>query len=137
MKKKSIDIEDRVYAPLPKVWRCWTHSKHIKRWNFANEDWHIPQVHNDFRENGRFSYRMEAKDGSAGFELAGRYRKIIPEKKICYTIDGGSKVKVKFVQEKCCTCIKKSFKFKKPSAAEQLAGWQAILNNFKTYVEKD
>ncbi|MGB7785781.1 MAG: SRPBCC domain-containing protein [Salinimicrobium sp.] len=138
MKRKNIELEKRIYAPLHKVWQCWTLPEHIQKWNFANPDWHTPRVQNDFREKGKFSYRMEAKDGSVGFDFEGFYEKIEDEKLISYTISDGRKVKVKFLQEKFCTCVQESFEVEDANSAEaQQAGWQAILDNFKSYVEKE
>lgn len=138
MKRKSIKLENRIYAPLRKVWRYWTLPEHIQKWNFANPDWHTPRAINDFRERGKFCYRMEAKDGSAGFDFEGHYDRIEDEKLISYRIADGRKVKVKFLQEEYCTYVEESFEAEDTFPAEaQQAGWQAILDNFKSYVERE
>lgn len=138
MKRKSIKLKNRIYAPLDKVWQCWTQPEHIMKWNFANSDWHTPRVQNDLRPTGKFSFRMEAKDGSAGFEFEGTYDRVEQEKLISYTTSDGRKVKVKFIKKKFCTCIKEKFEAEEEnSAAAQRAGWQAIRDNFKVYVEQE
>src|SRR6187401_2772939 len=95
----NITIEADVQAPVSKVWRFWTDPTHITRWNTAMEDWHSPSAENDLREGGRFTVRMEAKDGSIGFDFGGTYDEVIPETRIAYTMDDGRKVSVDFTSD--------------------------------------
>jgi len=75
--KTSITVAVIINAPLEKVWKLWTEPEHIIRWNFASDDWQTPRAENDLREGGRFLWRMEAKDGSSGFDFEGVYKKIV------------------------------------------------------------
>jgi uncharacterized protein YndB with AHSA1/START domain len=135
--KVVIAVISEVSAPVEKVWTYWTDPKHIIRWNNASDDWHTPRVENDLREGGRFLSRMEARDGSAGFDFTGKYNKIKLFKSIEYTIDDGRKVKITFESVGNGTKITESFETENTNPAEmQRAGWQAILDNFKKYCEK-
>src|SRR5690242_20809188 len=91
--KKMITVETLVNAPVRKVWATWTNPEDIKKWNSASDDWHTPHATNDLREGGRFSSRMESKDGSMGFDFSGTYQKVNHHELIEYTIDDGRKVK--------------------------------------------
>lgn len=138
MTRKRLEIENRIYAPLQKVWKYWTRPEHIKNWNHANSDWHTPNVKNDLRKNGRFSFRMEAKDGSVGFNMEGVYEEIEEKRLISYKMTDGRRVVVKFKQEEFCTRVKETFEAEEVNSARaQLAGWKAILDNFKSYVEQE
>ena len=132
----SITIEADVQAPVHKVWRLWTDPTHITRWNTAMEDWHSPRADNDLRTGGRFSIRMEAKDGSMGFDFAGSYDEVDPEARIVYTMDDGRKVSVDFVSAGDSTHISETFEPENENPVEmQRSGWQNILDNFKKYAE--
>jgi uncharacterized protein YndB with AHSA1/START domain len=134
--KTIITVQARVLAPIEKVWNFWTDPKHIVHWNNASDDWHTPSAENDLRAGGRFLWRMEAKDGSFGFDFSGTYTKVEPQKHIEYTLDDGREVKISFVSEGYETTVTELFEAENENPAElQQAGWQAILDNFKKYVE--
>nr|WP_029034577.1 SRPBCC family protein [Salinimicrobium terrae] len=135
---QKISVKTEINAPADKVWKYWTEPKHITQWNFANSDWHSPAAKNDLKENGKFSYRMEAKDGSHGFDFEGVYNKVEPYKKISYTLSDGRKTHVYFSKKGNSTIIEETFDADKSHSAEmQRNGWQAILDNFKNYVERN
>ncbi|MBX4209535.1 SRPBCC family protein [Candidatus Parcubacteria bacterium] len=128
----KIDIE----ASLEKVWECFTEPEHIMAWNNASPDWHTPRAENDLRVGGTFNYRMEAKDGSAGFDFGGTYDEVAPYARIAYTIGDGRKVSVVFAAEGGKTRIVETFEAETVNPIElQKNGWQSILDNLKTYVE--
>lgn len=134
--KTTIKIETIVAAPVKIVWKSWTQPNHIIHWNFASDDWHCPHAENDLREEGKFVWRMEAKDGSVGFDFVGEYRKVKPNQLIEYTIEDGRKVKITFDEEGNQTHVTEVFEAESQNPLEmQKGGWQAILNNFKKYVE--
>lgn len=131
-----ITIETSVDAPIETVWSCWTEPEHIMQWNSASPDWHTPSATNDLREGGSFTSRMEAKDGSIGFDFGGTYTKVIEHKEISYTMDDGRKVRVSFDGHGGHTHIGETFDPESENPVEmQRAGWQSILDNFKSYVE--
>lgn len=106
------------------------------QWNNADDDWHTPRAEIDLREGGRFLYRMEAKDGSVGFDFNGILTKVIPLETIEYTIEGGRKVTVTFGSQGDATTITETFDAEDENSVEmQKQGWLAILNNFKKYTE--
>ncbi|MBD0287509.1 MAG: SRPBCC domain-containing protein, partial [Flavisolibacter sp.] len=132
-----ITIEAVINAPVEKVWELWTDPKHIMQWNNASDDWHTPKAENDLREGGRFLARMEAKDGSSGFDFGGQYTKVEKHKTIEYRIDDGRKVAVSFVPEGNKTSVTETFEAEETHSEEmQRTGWQSILDNFKRYAEK-
>jgi uncharacterized protein YndB with AHSA1/START domain len=136
MVKTIITVRSSVDAPVEKVWRKWITPESIVKWNNASSDWHTPRATNDFRKDGRFSYRMEAKDGSMGFDFGGTYDRIIENKQIDYTIGDGRKVKVTFASDGNKTEIIESFEAENTNSVEmQRDGWQSILDNFKKYTE--
>lgn len=135
--KTVILIHTTLKVPLEKVWKYWTTPEYIVKWNYASEDWHTPWVENDLHEGGKFNYRMEAKDGSMGFDFAGVYNAIILNKHIECTLGDGRKVKITFSAKKDKTEITESFETENTNSIElQRNGWQAILNNFKKYAEQ-
>lgn len=134
--KTIITVECTVKAPVEKVWKLWTVPEHITKWNNASDDWHTPKAENDLRTGGRFISRMEAKDGSSGFNFSGVYDNVIPYKLIEYTMDDGRKAKVSFSGNGNETKLAESFEAENMNSVElQRDGWQAILNNFKKYAE--
>jgi uncharacterized protein YndB with AHSA1/START domain len=136
IEKPVITVETRIKAPVKKVWNLWTDPKHIINWNNASEEWHTPRAENDLRTGGKFMSRMEAIDGSMGFDFTGEYGKIEPMKRIEYTIADGRKVQILFVSEGDITKITESFEAEQLNPPElQKKGWQAILDNFKKYAE--
>lgn len=133
---KSITVECKVNAPISKVWKCWTEPEHIVNWNNASEDWHTTRAENDLRAGGKFISRMEAKDGSFGFDFEGIYDNVQLNELIEYTITDGRKVKVIFEGNEEGIKITTTFVAESTNSIEmQRDGWQAILNNFKKYVE--
>lgn len=135
-KKTEITIETTVNAPAEEVWKFWTTPKHITKWNSPSEDWHTPRAENDLRTGGKFLSRMEAKDGSMGFDFSGGYDEVTPHKLIAYTLDDGRKVKTIFLEKNKETHITQTFEAENENPVEmQRDGWQAILDNFKKYVE--
>lgn len=135
---KTITIEATVNAPIEKVWKLWNEPKHITQWAFASPDWHAPKAENDLRLNGTFSTTMAAKDGSFSFEFGGVYTKVDNHKAIEYTIGDGRKVQIHFSSAGTQTKIVETFEPEGQNPEEmQRGGWQAILNNFKAYAEKN
>lgn len=134
--KESIAVEVRVEAPIEKVWHDFTDPAAIVAWNAASSDWHTPKAENDLRVGGAFSSRMEAKDGSQGFDFNGVYSEVIPHKLIAYTMEGGREVRVEFNEEAGVTHITETFDPENENPIEmQRDGWQSILDNFKKYAE--
>ncbi len=134
--KISITIETSVEAPIEKVWKYWTEPAHITQWNRASDDWHTPRAENDLRVGGKFSSRMEARDGSIGFDFSGEYDAVTPIEYIEYTIGDGRNVKIFFENEGNSTKVKEIFEAEETNSVEmQKGGWQAILDNFKKYTE--
>ena len=135
-RKTNIILETTVNAPIEKVWECWTVPEHIGQWNNASDDWHTPSASSDLRNGGHFSYRMEAKDGSFGFDFGGVYDEVKTNELISYTLGDGRKVKVIFTGTGDTTKVTEAFEAETENPVElQRGGWQAILNNFKNYVE--
>jgi uncharacterized protein YndB with AHSA1/START domain len=134
--KKTIVVQTEVNLPLKETWSLWTDPMHIIQWNAASPDWHTTYAENDLKVNGFFSCRMEAKDGSVGFDFAGNYTHITPQAKIEYEIADGRKVKVNFSGGEKSTNIAEEFDPEQENSHEmQRAGWQSILDNFKKYAE--
>ncbi len=132
----TIKIENAINAPAAKVWEAYTDSKHIVNWNFASDDWCCPNVENDLKAGGKYKARMEAKDGSFGFDFEAIYDEVIPEKKIVYTIADGRKVTNTFDEKSNETRVITEFEAENQNPPEmQREGWQSILDNFKKYVE--
>nr|WP_306813143.1 SRPBCC family protein [Paenibacillus soyae] len=131
-----ITVEAIVQAPVEKVWTLWTEPEHIKQWNKASDDWHTPHAENDLRAGGKFVSRMEAKDGSFGFDFGGVYDEVNEFESISYTMDDDRKVKISFIRQDDSTKVIESFEAEQSNAVEmQQAGWQAILDSFKNYAE--
>ncbi|MDX2186741.1 MAG: SRPBCC family protein [Opitutaceae bacterium] len=132
----KITIETLVAAPVEKVWEAWTTPHAITQWNFASADWHCPSASLDLRSGGKFSYRMEAKDGSFGFDFGGTFSSLAKQERIDLTIDDGRQVTVMFASHPVGTKVTETFEAEGQNSAElQRQGWQAILDNFKHYVE--
>jgi uncharacterized protein YndB with AHSA1/START domain len=136
-KKPVVIIETTVNAPVGKVWDTWTTPEHITKWNSASPDWHTTSSTNDVREGGKFSCRMEAKDGSMGFEFGGSYDVVREKAYLEYTLGDGRKVEVIFSPFGDTTRVTESFEAEGQNPVEmQRVGWQAILDNFKKYTEE-
>ena len=137
-KTQPITVQAKVNANLEKVWKYWTTPEHIMNWNFASDDWICPEVQNDLEVNGEFNYRMESKDGEMGFDFEGTYYNIIEEELIEYKIDDGRLVSIEFLQDGDSVIVTETFEPEDKNSKElQENGWQAILDNFKKYVESN
>lgn len=131
----KITVAAPVAAPIQKVWNAWNNPEDIKLWNTADPDWHCPSSENDLRTGGSFKHRMEARDGSFGFDFAGVYDIVIPNKEITYTMADGRMVTTIFEEKDGQVLITSTFDAEAENPAEfQQQGWQAILNNFVKYV---
>ena len=135
--KEKITVETLVNAPIKKVWEFWTKPEHITHWNNASEDWHTTRAENDLRIGGKFLSRMEAKDGSFGFDFEGIYDEVVTNEKISYTILDDRKVTITFLPTENGVQVTETFEAETMNTLElQKMGWQAILTNFKNYLEK-
>jgi uncharacterized protein YndB with AHSA1/START domain len=133
---QTITVKTTVNAGIEKVWNYFTAPQHIIKWNHASDDWHSPKAENDLRKGGKFNYRMEAKDGSFGFDFEGSYDEVKPNEKIAYTIGDGRKVEVIFLEKNNETEVITRFEAEQTNSIDmQRGGWQAILDNFKKYAE--
>jgi uncharacterized protein YndB with AHSA1/START domain len=131
-----ITIETTINSPVEKVWEYWTKPEHLTKWNSASDDWHTPSAENDLRTGGSFSARMEAKDGSMGFDFGGVYDEVRANEYIEYTLGDGRNVKVIFDAKGNTTKVTESFEAESMNSIDmQRSGWQAILDNFKKYTE--
>jgi uncharacterized protein YndB with AHSA1/START domain len=134
--KTKITVSALIHAPVEKVWLFWTNHRYIIHWNNASDDWHTPKSENDLKVGGRFLSRMEARDGSSGFDFTGKYGKVHEYRLIEYTLDDGRNVKISFVPDGNITTVTEEFEAEQENPAEmQKEGWQAILDNFKRFVE--
>ncbi|HWP62846.1 MAG TPA: SRPBCC family protein [Candidatus Binatia bacterium] len=132
----KITVEAVVKADLRSVWDAWSNPEDIQRWNAAQEDWHTTRSSVDLREGGRFLSRMEARDGSQGFDFEGTYTRVVPYETIEYRLSDGREVKVEFIERPEGVLVRETFDAETENPPElQRAGWQAILNNFGRYVE--
>jgi uncharacterized protein YndB with AHSA1/START domain len=133
---KTITISASIHAPLEHVWKMWTEDKHVMHWNHASDDWHCPSAKNDLRVGGEFHYLMASKDKSFEFDFTGTYTKIEHHKLIEYVIADGRKVSVHFEPHGKDIKVTSTFEMESQNSEEmQRGGWQAILDNFKKYVE--
>ena len=131
----KITIETKVEAPVEQVWHAWNSPDDIKQWNTASDDWHTTKSTVDLRAGGAFSSRMEAKDGSMGFDFAGTYTKVIEHKMVESTF-GDRSLLVEFIPGHDGVTVRETFDAETTNSVEQQRnGWQAILNNFKKHVE--
>ena len=131
----KINVETTVAAPMEKVWRAYTTPEDIRQWNAASDDWHTTAATVDLRVGGAFSSRMEAKDGSMGFDFAGTYTKIEPHRLIAYAF-GDRTAQVEFSDTPQGVTVRVSFDAESEFPVEQQqSGWQSILDNFKRHVE--
>lgn len=137
MPSQLITIETEINSSAENVWNCFTLPEHVVHWNFASPDWHCPKADSEFVLGGKFNYTMAAKDGSFSFDLWGIFDNIKPLEIIEYTLGDGRKVTVKFEANNNSVKVSQSFEPEQENSEElQRDGWQAILNNFKMYVEE-
>ncbi|MCX6352826.1 MAG: SRPBCC family protein [Bacteroidetes bacterium] len=133
-----ITVETKINADVNKVWDAFTNPTHITKWCFASDDWHAPFAENDARTAGKFKTRMEAKDGSFGFDFEGIFSNVEDKKCIEYGLEDGRQVKINFTDLGGETKVTESFDPETENPHEmQQSGWQAILDNFKKYVENN
>ena len=136
MENSTITVQSIINAPIEKVWQYWTSPEHITQWCNASDDWHAPRAENDVQLGGKFTTRMEAKDGSFGFDFSGVYDEVRLHEYIAYTIGDGRKVNITFSGNGNETSVTETFEPENQNPLDmQQAGWQAILDNFKKYVE--
>ena len=136
--KTVITVETVVNAPKEKVWKYWSEPQHVMNWCSASDDWHAPHAENDLRIDGKFSTTMAAKDGSFSFDFNGFYTDVKEFERIEYQIADGRNVEVIFQNEGNATKVIESFEAENTHPVDmQQSGWQAILDNFRKYVEKN
>lgn len=132
----KITVETLVKADRNRVWDTWNNPEDIKKWNSASDDWHTPHSTVDLREGGKFTARMEARDGSMGFDFEGIYTRVVPQEAIEYRMEDGREVQIEFIERPDGVLVKETFDAETENDAEmQRAGWQAILDNFGRYAE--
>ena len=138
MKTTKVTIETIINAKPKKVWEYWTQPEHITKWNFASDDWHCPRAENDLRVGGKMNSRMEAKDGSFGFDFEAIYDEVKDQKRIVYTMLDGRVAETDFEDLGGKTKVTTTFDAENQNPVEmQKNGWQAILDNFKKHVESE
>lgn len=134
---EKITINASIDQDLNQVWGYWTQPRHITQWNFANDDWCCPKAENDMVVGGKYMARMEAKDGSFGFDFEAVYDEIATNEKITYTMTDGRQATTTFELKDGKTVVTTVFDPEAENSIDmQKQGWQAILNNFKAYAEK-
>lgn len=132
----KITVKILVQKDIDSAWEIWTNPEHIQKWNHATDEWNCPRATNDLQPGGKFSFRMEAKDGSMGFDFSGTYDAVDQLKKITFSLDDGRKTEIQFIKNGSSTEIVEIFDAEKSNPTEmQQQGWQSILNNFKKYAE--
>lgn len=136
MEEQKITVMATVNAPVDKVWGYYNDPEHVMKWNHASDDWHSPRAENDLRVGGRFNYRMESKDGKEGFDFGGTYTEVVPNSVVAYKMDDGREARVTFALSGENTTVTVTFDPENQNTLElQQQGWQAILDNFKSYSE--
>lgn len=131
----KITVETTIAAPIDQVWHAWTTPGEICQWNAASDDWHTTDATVDLRVGGAFSSRMEAKDGSAGFDFAGTYTKVV-EHQLIESSFGDRAMRVEFIEAGDTVTVRETFDAETENDIEQQrAGWQSILDSFKRHVE--
>lgn len=134
--KSRVTVQAVIQAPVETIWRYWSEPEHIMKWSQASDTWYAPKAENELRVGGRFLTRMEAKDGSAGFDFGGVYDVVREYEEISYTLGDGRKVDITFNSLGKETEVVEVFDAENTHSIDmQQAGWQAILDNFKKYTE--
>ena len=134
--KAVLTVQSIINAPVEKVWEYWNGPEHIVKWASASDDWHTTRADNDLRVGGKFTSRMEAKDGSMGFDFGGIYDEVRTNEYIEYTLGDGRKVNISFKQDGSNTKVVENFEAEETNPIEmQQTGWQNIMDNFKKYTE--
>jgi uncharacterized protein YndB with AHSA1/START domain len=133
-----ITVQNTINATIDKVWDFWTLPEHITKWSFASPEWHTPYADNDLREGGKFKSTMAAKDGSMSFDFGGEYTLVEKHKAIEYVLEDGRKVEISFTETPNGIEVIEKFDPETQNPEEmQRGGWQAIMDNFKSYVEQN
>jgi uncharacterized protein YndB with AHSA1/START domain len=133
-----ITVQSTINASIDKVWEFWTLPEHITKWSFASPEWHTPYAENDLREGGKFKSTMAAKDGSMSFDFGGEYTLVEKNKTIEYVLEDGRKVEIDFAATSNGIEVTQRFDPETQNPEEmQRGGWQAIMDNFKSYVEQN
>ena len=136
--KPRITVQVNIEGSVEQVWKFWTSPESISQWNNASDDWHTPYVDNNVKVGATFLWRMEAKDGSFGFDFGGTYKVVKPNEQIQYVLGDDRKVNIDFHSTGSITKVTETFEAESENSLElQQAGWQAILDNFKKFVEKN
>jgi len=136
--RTTITVEATINAPVEKVWELWNGPEHITKWCQASDDWHAPHAENDLKTGGSFKTTMAAKDGSFSFDFGGVYTDVKENTLIAYKMEDGRTVSVSFIPKGDTTEVIETFDPETINPLEmQRGGWQAILNNFKTYAESN
>ena len=136
MDAQKITVETTVAAPPATAWAAHTQGRHITGWNFASDDWHCPSAEVDLRTGGRMTSRMEAKDSSMDFEFGGTYESVVPERETVMRMDDGRMSRTTFEEVEGGTKVTTTFDAETTNPIEmQRQGWQAILDNYRRYVE--
>lgn len=136
MEATKITVSAIVNTPIETAWNTWITPSDIIQWNTASDDWHTTKAVNDLQAGGTFSFRMEAKDGSMGFDFTGVYKAVIPHKHIAYLLGDDRTVTIEFFTENNHTKVVETFDAEETHSLElQRHGWQSILNNFKKIAE--
>ena len=134
----KITIQTTISTDKKRVWDYYTDPKHIVNWNFASDDWCCPSAENDLRVGGKYKARMEAKNKSVGFDLEATYDEVVKGEKFSFTMEDKRAVNVSFENLEGKTKVIVIFDAEKENSEEmQRNGWQSILNNFKSYVERE
>lgn len=133
-----ITVQSTINASIDKVWEFWTLPEHITKWSFASPEWHTPYAENDLREGGKFKSTMAAKDGSMSFDFGGEYTLVEKNTTIEYVLEDGRKVEIDFAATPNGVEVTQRFDPETQNPEEmQRGGWQAIMDNFKSYVEQN
>ena len=134
----QIKITASIIAPIEKVWDKWTNPEYITKWNFAVDEWQCPRAENDLKVGGKYFARMEAKDGSFGFDFEAIYNVVKQNQELTYTMTDGRKATTIFESNGSETIVITTFDAESENPVEmQQQGWQAILNNFKKYADSN
>ena len=132
----KITVDTLARTDLQTAWNAYSNPDDIVRWNTASPDWHSPSSTVDLREGGRFNTRMEARDGSAGFDFGGTYTEVVPQSRLAYRMDDGREATVRFEEEAEGVRVHVTFDAEEQNSADmQRDGWQAILDSFARHVE--
>lgn len=135
--RELLEVRVDIKADIDKIWECWTKPEHIVNWYYSSENWHTPKAINDFKEDGKFIYIVESKDGTMGFDFTGRYLKIENLKLIRYLLSDTRRVDVRFIDNGDSVTITEDFEPESNATKDiEAMSWQSILENFKLYVER-